>query len=219
MKFFTLGILALASLGTASASDTIFPINNKLAEVDLNQNAFQYSKIFNSLVKDLKENGLGFSYDGTEVRNDYRGKPYFLVKNVRVYIKKEIFEKNEEYSTIVEKQTFFNNAIKDYGQSYIFSNLEYAWAKPKLKIKMDLLDSNNRSISSRQIKTNSMLNDGTGVSFEHFFKYINRINKDNRIFDDVDISENISVFRDKEFDIGLDEIQNIRSIRFRVDYN
>ena len=219
MKFFTLGILALASLGKASASDTIFPINNKLAEVDLNQNAFQYSKIFNSLVKDLKENGLGFSYDGTEVRNDYRGKPYFLVKNVRVYIKKEIFEKNEEYSTIVEKQTFFNNAIKDYGQSYIFSNLEYAWAKPKLKIKMDLLDSNNISISSREIKTNSMLNDGRGVSFEHFFKYINRINKDNRIFDDVDISENISVFRDKEFDIGLDEIQNIRSIRFRVDYN
>ena len=221
MKFFTLGILALASLGTASASDTIFQINNKLAEVDLNQNAFQYSKIFNSLVKDLKENGLGFSYDGTEVRNDYRGKSYFLVKNVRVYIKKEIFEKNEEYSTIVEKQTFFNNAIKDYGQSYIFSNLEYAWAKPKLKlkIKMDLLDSNNRSISSREIKTNSMLNDARGVSFEHFFKYINRMNKDNRIFDDVDISENISIFRDKEFDIGLDEIQNIRSIRFRVDYN
>ena len=85
MKFFTLGILALASLGTASASDTIFQINNKLAEVDLNQNAFQYSKIFNSLVKDLKENGLGFSYDGTEVRNDYRGKPYFLVKNVVVF--------------------------------------------------------------------------------------------------------------------------------------
>ena len=77
----------------------------------------------------------------------------------------------------------------------------------------------NRSISSREIKTNSMLNDGTGVSFEHFFKYINRMNKDNRIFDDVDISENISIFRDKEFDIGLDEIQNIRSIRFRVDYN
>ena len=46
-----------------------------------------------------------------------------------------------------------------------------------------------------------------------------RMNKDNRIFDDVDISENISIFRDKEFDIGLDEIQNIRSIRFRVDYN
>ena len=45
------------------------------------------------------------------------------------------------------------------------------------------------------------------------------MNKDNRIFDDVDISENISIFRDKEFEIGLDEIQNIRSIRFRVDYN
>jgi hypothetical protein len=119
-EIFTLGILALASLGTASASDTIFQINNKLAEVDLNQNEFQYSKIFNSLVKDLKENGLGFSYDGTEVRNDYRGKPYFLVKNVRVYIKKEIFEKNEEYSTIVEKQTFLITLLKIMGNHIFF---------------------------------------------------------------------------------------------------
>lgn len=219
MKLFALGIILLTNLGTASASDTIFQINNKLAEVDLNQNALQYHKVFNSVVKDIKENGLVFSYDGTEVRNGYGGEPYFLVKNIKIYIKKEIFERNIEYSTIVDKQTFFNNAIKNYGQSYIFSNLEYTWAKPKLKIKMDLLDNNSRSIASRELKTNSMLNDGTGVSLEHFFRYVHRRNKDNKIFHDVDISEKISAFRDIEFYLGLDEIQQIKSIRFRVDYN
>lgn len=203
----------------ASASETVFEINNKLFEINIDKKSVEYTRVFDELVNDLKDDGIRFTYDGTVVRNGYNGTPYFLVKNVQVFIKKEIFEKYAQYSNLLDQRTFFNSAIKSYGQSYIFSNLEYAWAKPKLKIKMDLLDDREMIIASRNIKTNSMLNDGDGVSFEHFFLYIARHRQDNKQFQDVSIAENISMFRDKEFNISLEEMQRIKSIRFRVDHN
>lgn len=203
----------------ASASETVFEINNKLSEINIDKKSVEYTRVFDELVNDLKDDGIRFTYDGAAVRSGYNGTPYFLVKNVQVFIKKEIFEKYAQYSNLLDQQTFFNSAIKSYGQSYIFSNLEYAWAKPKLKIKMDLLDDREMIIASRNIKTNSMLNDGDGVSFEHFFLYIARHRQDNKQFQDVSIAENISMFRDKEFNISLEEMQRIKSIRFRVDHN
>ncbi len=76
----------------ATASETVFEINNKLSEININKKSIEYSQVFDELVGDLREHGISFSYDGTMVKNDYRG-AYFLVKNVQVYIKKEIFEK------------------------------------------------------------------------------------------------------------------------------
>lgn len=203
----------------ASASETVFEINNKLSEINIDKKSVEYTRVFDELVNDLKDDGIRFTYDGAAVRSGYNGTPYFLVKNVQVFIKKEIFEKYAQYYNLLDQRTFFNSAIKSYGQSYIFSNLEYAWAKPKLKIKMDLLDDREMIIASRNIKTNSMLNDGDGVSFEHFFLYIARHRQDNKQFQDVSIAENISMFRDKEFNISLEEMQRIKSIRFRVDHN
>lgn len=161
----------------ASASETVFEINNKLSEINIDKKSVEYTRVFDELVNDLKDDGIRFTYDGTAVRSGYNGTPYFLVKNVQVFIKKEIFEKYAQYSNLLDQRTFFNSAIKSYGQSYIFSNLEYAWAKPKLKIKMDLLDDREMIIASRNIKTNSMLNDGNGVSFEHFFYILHGIDK------------------------------------------
>lgn len=203
----------------SSASETVFEINNKLSEINIDKKSVEYTRVFDELGNDLKDDGIRFTYDGAAVRSGYNGTPYFLVKNVQVFIKKEIFEKYAQYSNLLDQRTFFNSAIKSYGQSYIFSNLEYAWAKPKLKIKMDLLDDREMIIASRNIKTNSMLNDGDGVSFEHFFLYIARHRQDNKQFQDVSIAENISMFRDKEFNISLEEMQRIKSIRFRVDHN
>lgn len=214
-KFF-MGISMLLVVTFATASETEFEINNKLSEINIDKKSVEYSRVFDELVNDLKEDGIRFTYEGTAVRNGYNGTPYFLVKNVQVYIKKEIFEKYAQYSNLLDQQTFFNNAIKSYGQKYIFSNLEYEWAKPKLKIKMDLLDDRKMTIASRNIKTNSMLNDGDGVSFEHFFIYIARHRQDNKQFQDVSIAESISMFRDKEFNISLEEMQRIKLIKFKV---
>ncbi|WP_180168782.1 hypothetical protein [Acinetobacter sp. YH12021] len=216
MKHFFIGIMLLLVTTITIASETVFEINNKLSNFDIEENSVKYLRVFDQLVDDLRENGIRFSYDGTMVKNDYRGVPYFLVKNIQVYIKKEIFEKYEKHESLLDKQTFFNDAIKRYGQSYIFSNLEYKWAKPKLKIKMELLDANQKEIFSGYIKTSSMLNDGTGVPFEHFFRYITRYKQDNKVFHDVSIAENISMFRDKEIHISLEEIQRIKSIKFKV---
>ena len=216
-KFF-MGIIMLLGINVATASETVFEINNKLSEINIDNKSVEYSRVFDELVSDLKENGISFSYDGTMVKNDYRGVPYFLVKNVQVYIKKEIFENYKKQAKLLNQQTFFNDAIKRYSYRYIFSNSEYQWAKPKLKLKMEILDENNRVMASRDIKTQFKV-DGTGVMFEAFFRHLLHYSKENKDFSDESIEDKINIFRDHEIYMSLEEIQRIKSIKFRVDDN
>ena len=207
-------------LGTSitTASETVFEINNKLSNLDIEGNSVKYLRVFDQLVDDLREDGIRFSYDGTMVKNDYSGVPYFLVKNVQVYIKKEIFEKYKKHAILLDKQTFFNDAIKRYSYSYIFSNSEYQWAKPKLKLKMEILDENNRVMYSRDIKavfTGNGISNGTGVGFENFFRYLS-YSKEYQVFSDKSIADNISIFRDQAIHMSLEDMQRIKAIKFRV---
>lgn len=215
-KFF-MGIIMFLGANLATASETVFEINNKLSEININKKSIEYFQVFDELVGDLREHGISFSYDGTMVKNDYRG-AYFLVKNVQVYIKKEIFEKYKKQAILLNQQTFFYDAIKRYEYRYIFSNSEYQWAKPKLKLKMEILDENNRVMASRDIKTQFKV-DGTGVMFEAFFRHLLHYSKENKDFSDESIADKINIFRDYEIYMSLEEMQRIKTIKFRVEDN
>lgn len=212
-----MGIIMFLGANLATASETVFEINNKLSEININKKSIEYSQVFDELVGDLREHGISFSYDGTMVKNDYRG-AYFLVKNVQVYIKKEIFEKYKKQAILLNQQTFFYDAIKRYEYRYIFSNSEYQWAKPKLKLKMEILDENNRVMASRDIKTQFKV-DGTGVMFEAFFRHLLHYSKENKDFSDESIADKINIFRDYEIYMSLEEMQRIKTIKFRVEDN
>lgn len=214
---FIMGIIMFLGANLATASETVFEINNKLSEININKKSIEYSQVFDELVGDLREHGISFSYDGTMVKNDYRG-AYFLVKNVQVYIKKEIFEKYKKQAILLNQQTFFYDAIKRYEYRYIFSNSEYQWAKPKLKLKMEILDENNRVMASRDIKTQFKV-DGTGVMFEAFFRHLLHYSKENKDFSDESIADKINIFRDYEIYMSLEEMQRIKTIKFRVEDN
>ncbi|MFW1982255.1 hypothetical protein ACG94M_02870 [Acinetobacter guillouiae] len=217
MHKFIMGIIMFLGANLATASETVFEINNKLSEININKKSIEYSQVFDELVGDLREHGISFSYDGTMVKNDYRG-AYFLVKNVQVYIKKEIFEKYKKQAILLNQQTFFYDAIKRYEYRYIFSNSEYQWAKPKLKLKMEILDENNRVMASRDIKTQFKV-DGTGVMFEAFFRHLLHYSKENKDFSDESIADKINIFRDYEIYMSLEEMQRIKTIKFRVEDN
>ena len=126
-----------------AASEQVFKINNTLSQIDLDQEDLRKIDIFNQLINDIKNFGVKFSYSGTSVVNDYRGIPYFKVKDVKIFIKKEVFEKYAQYADIYSKKTLFNNSIEKFGSQYIFSNnLSYQWSYPKFRAKIELLDAN-----------------------------------------------------------------------------
>ena len=69
-----------------AASEQVFKVNNTLAQMDVEREVNQYVMILDQLAEDIKNGGMVFKYNGTNVSD--RG---FTIVKPQIYIRKEIF--------------------------------------------------------------------------------------------------------------------------------
>lgn len=208
MKIFYLILSALIGCTCVNAaSEQVFKVNNTLAQMDVEREVDQYVTILDQLAEDIKNGGMVFKYNGTNVSD--RG---FTIVKPQIYIRKEIFEKYKKYAHVIQRKTIWNeianryyNQDHDYGGG-IFTGQACMDLKSKLLLKIELLDVNGKVISSQ-----------SPCFYDQLFRYRVFLNymSDHENFSDY----YLSMGGDSVFRLPLAEIKRIDSIRFSINDN
>ena len=185
-----------------AASEQVFKVNNTLAQMDVETEAKKYVSIIKKLEKDIKGNGVNFSYKGSRVSGEM-----FILNNPKAYVKKEVLERYRKYSKFIEHKTIWSemNRLYGYGDVCPFGDT-YLGYHPNLALKVALLDANSKVIDERFLFPEYI---GT---YEQIFEYLNQINSRNQGVSDM-------VLYDKEslvFRLSLKEIKKIALVKFSV---
>ena len=100
MKVFYLILSALIGCTCVNAaSKQVFKVNNTLAQMDVEREVDQYVTILDQLAEDIKNGGMVFKYNGTNVSD--RG---FTIVEPQIYIRKETLEKKKKYAYVIQRK-------------------------------------------------------------------------------------------------------------------
>ena len=192
-----------------AASEQVFKINNTLATMDIDAKVNVYIAVLDSLTNDIKNDGIEFKYDGVKVSGGV-----LYVVGVKVYLKREIFEKYRKYANINRTTTIWNEVLKKYNWDiFLYGNNGY---KCKLAFRLDLLDGSGKVIDKDIFGIPYMQQDifgkrGAGGMYSEFFNHIRYMGTHNKSFGDELLYQG-----DMKYNLPLSEIQKIDAIKFSV---
>ncbi len=221
MKKFILCIITGISLFSSSllASEQTFTINNSLDNFASSQKISEQINVLNQLVDDIYTDGIVFSYDGSKTTVDSYGINYFILNNVSILLKKEIYDKYRRYHSINDSKVLFNEVIKQYGDYWIFLTDSKDCCQGKLKIYIELLDIDNNIISRHTVRVmDTANNSGGGLTFSGFFDTIDILEGRKLAAKDISLLETDfnSLAGDVYFKLPIDDIKRIKYVKFRV---
>ncbi|MEG0198853.1 MAG: hypothetical protein RR676_17150, partial [Acinetobacter sp.] len=147
------------------------------------------------------------------------GQNYFILNGVSISLKKEIYEKYRKYHTFNDSNVLFNEVIEQYGDYWIFLIDEKDCCKGKLKIYIELLDSNNNMIARDTIRVADQAgNSRGGLTFRSFFNTIDKLETKKLAAKDISLLEtNYNAFtEDLHFRLPIEDIKRIKYVKFKV---
>jgi hypothetical protein len=215
-------ILLLSLLFTnasTNASEQTFTINNSLKDFTSSEKIKGQINILNQLVDDIYSDGIRFSYNGSKTTVNEWGQNYFILNGVSISLKKEIYEKYRKYHTFNDSNVLFNEVIEQYGDYWIFLIDEKDCCKGKLKIYIELLDSNNNMIARDTIRVADQAgNSRGGLTFRSFFNTIDKLETKKLAAKDISLLEtNYNAFtEDLHFRLPIEDIKRIKYVKFKV---
>lgn len=215
----TLILLLSLLFSNTNASEQTFTINNSLEDFTSDEKIKTQMNILNQLVDDIYTDGILFSYRGSKTTVNEYGQNYFILNDVSISLKKEIYEKYKKYHTFNDSKVLFNEIIEQYGDYWIFLTDKKDCCKGKLKIYIELLDSNNNMIAKDEVRVaDTAGNSGGGLTFRSFFDTIDELATKNLVSKNISLLETNynALTGDFHFRLPIEDIKKIKYVKFKV---
>lgn len=219
MRNLILLLSLLITNASTNASEQTFTINNSLEDFTSSEKIKNQINILNQLINDIYSDGIRFSYKGSKTTLDSWGQNYFILNDVSISLKKEIYEKYRKHHTSNDSDVLFNEVIKQYGDYWIFLADQKDCCKGKLKIYIELLDSGNNMITQHVIRVADMEdNSRGGLTFRSFFNTIDKLKTKKLAAKDISLLETDynALTANIYFRLPIEDIKRIKYVKFKV---